>query len=443
MKNLYKNLVLGSFLAAVSVMPTLAQDVCKDVDANQVLYKKYTDNYAGPDLEKIKTAIAAAEEYIQKYEPCKDDKGALLYADQVNYFKGALPERKTFVANAETALQGQKLYDRFNAALKTNPANVGEIISSGKAIAEKYPDADTTLDVAIVIASAAFDENIAKGASSSYNADLITYAKKSIAMIEAGKTSKTYGAGAYGLKSKDNALGILNYSLGLAMVNDPAQKKDAGVYFYKSAQYTSPFKKNPLLYQAIGANYLDEILVLDKKRTDIITANGGKDNDESLAIEAMQRGYAERALDAYAKAYSFAKAEPTKFKKEYLDGLSGKLKGLYTTRFEGKTLDNVDTYATAATSKTLVDPSTTVEPIKEEVPAPATTTPPTSGTTTAPATTTPATTPATKPATTTTPAKPTAPATTPKADASTEASTTASTDKTKAKKPTPKKKGTR
>ncbi len=444
MKKIYKNLALGGFLtlfAAVTAVPSLAQDVCKDVDANTALYKKYTDNYAGPELTKIETAIAAAEEYIQKYEPCKDDKGALTFADQVNYFKGALPERKEFVKKSADAAVGQKLYDRFNASLKAKPANPGETIESGKAILAKYPDADGSVDIAIAVASAAFDELIAKSTASTYNTDLVTYAKKAIAMIEAGKKTENFGVGVYNLSKKTNsaaanksaALGILNYSIGLAMLNDPAQKKEAVNYFYKSAQYDSPFKNNPLLYQAIGANYLDEIIALDPKRKDIIKANGDKDNDESLAIEAMQRGYADRALDAYARAYKSAKAD-TKQKKEYVDGLSTRLKELYANRFTGKTLDNVDTFAATAASKTLVDPATAVTPVKEETPATTTTTPPTSGSTT---------TPATKP-TPTAPAKPVSSTTTKPAEASTEAEkTTATMTKAKAKKPTPKKKGTR
>ena len=450
MKTIYKNLALGIFLAVFAVVtaaPSLAQDACANIEENQALYKKYTDNYAGK-VEQVKVAIEAAKQYIEKYGACIDPKtNAPTYAEQVNYLKGALPEREEFVKKTEQGVADKAMYDRFNTAAKAK--NVPEILASGKEITTKYPD---SLDVNIIMASAAFDEVIAKPTVTTYNNDVITFAKKSLEQIEAGTKSASgkYGALSYQLGSKNNALGILNYSIGYTMLLDPTKKKEAAPYFYKATQHESNVKNNPVIYQAIGANYLDEILVLDKKRTDIIKAAGDKDTEESLAVEAMQKGYAERAMDAYARAYKSAKDDP-KQKKEYVDSLSGRLKELYASRYTGKTLDNVDTYVTTVTSKSLTDPAAKVEPVKEDPPAttPATTTTPDSSTTTKPATT-PATTPTPKPATTTpakpattTPTKPvSSTTTTTKPETTTDVDTTTAT-KPKAKKPAPKKKGTR
>jgi tetratricopeptide (TPR) repeat protein len=442
MKAIYKNLALGIFLtvfAAVTAAPTFAQDVCKDVDANQALYKKYTDNYAGT-LEQVKTAIAAAEEYIQKYEACKDDKGVATFAEQVNYFKGALPERKDFVDKSVKAADGAKLYDRFNTAAKAK--NVAEILASGKEVVAKYPN---DLDVIIIMASAAFDEVIAKPTVTTFNNDAITYSKSAIEKIEAGVKSESgnYGAWGYVLKNKNNALGILNYSIGNTLLLDAAKKKEAAPYFYKAAQVESNIKNEPIIYRAIGANYLDEVVALDKKRTEIIKAAGDKDTEESLATEAMQKGYAERAINAYARAYKIAKGDPKK--KDLVEPLATTLKQLYAFRYTGKTLDNIDTYVATVTSNTLVDPTTTVTPVKEEVPTtPATTTP---GTTTPANNTAPATTATPKPATTTAPKPATTPtkpvsSTTAKPETTTDVNATA-TAKPKTKKPAPKKKGTR
>jgi len=448
MKTIYKNLTLGIFLALFAVVtasPSFAQDACANIEENQALYKKYTDNYAGT-VAQVKVAIEAAKQYIEKYGACMDPKtNAPTYAEQVTYLKGALSEREEFVKKTEQGVADKAMYDKFNAAAKAK--NVPEILASGKEILTKYPD---SLDVMIIMTSAGFDEVIAKPTVTTYNDDVVTYAKKAIEQIEAGKPSKNYGALSYQLANKNNALGILNYSIGYTMLLDPAKKKEAAPYFYKATQHESNVKNNPVIYQAIGANYLDEILTLDKKRTDIIKAAGDKDTEESLAVEAMQKGYAERAIDAYARAYKSAKGDP-KQKKEYVDSLSGRLKELYASRYTGKTLDNVDTYVTTVTSKSLTDPASKVEPVKEDPPAttPATTTTPDSNTTTKPATT-PATTTTPKPATTTptkpattTPAKPGSSATTTtKPETTTDIETTATT-KTKAKKPAPKKKGTR
>lgn len=419
MKNIYKNLLLGTALTVcAAVAPTYAQDVCADIEANTALYNKYIANY-DKGIAQQKVAVEAAKEYIQKYENCatKDAAGAetKTFAEQVKYFKESIPALEKSISDVEKLEADKAMYAKFNTAAKAK--NVADILASGKEVVAKYPNENTTLDVVIVMASAAFDELLAKPTVNTYNADLITYAKKAIEMIEAGKTSKNYGIFTYSLGTKTKALGVLNYSIGLAMLNDPAQKKDASAYFYRSSQYDSAFKNAPLLYQAIGANYLDEFLALDKKRLEVVKDNNGQDNEESLAIEAMQRGYADRALEAYARAYKNAKAERAP-RKEYVDSLATRIKEFYAFRYEGKTLDNVDTYTTTIVSKPLTEPKTEITPVKEEVPA---------TTTTTPATTTPATTTTT---TTTTPTKP-------------ETNTTADTTAPKAKKPAPKKKGTR
>ena len=426
MKTIYKNLVPGIFLTAFAAFaaPVFAQDVCADIEANTALYNKFLTNYEPKNpVAQRKIAVEAGKEYIQKYEACttttKDASGnetkTPTYAAQITYFKENIPGLEKDIAAVETFERDKPMYDKFKAGLAAK--NVADIVSSGKEILSRYPDDKDSLDVAVTIASATFDELLAKPTASAYNADLITYAKKAIEKIEAGKTSPTFGYGNYKLGKKENALGVLNYSIGLAMLTDPAQKKEASTYLYKSAQYESVFRNRPLLYQAIGANYLDEFIAIDKKRNDIIKANENKDNEESLALEAMQRGYADRAIDAYARAYKVAKADKT-FKKDYIDSLAAKLKDLYAFRFRDKTLDAVDPYVATVTSKPLADPKVAVVPVQEEVPA---TTPATSGSTTTPA----------KPVSSTT-----APATTTKVE-------TTATTKPATKKPTPKKKGTR
>lgn len=430
MKTIYKNLVLGIFLtvfAAAFAAPTFAQDVCADIDANTALYNKFIASY-DKGIAQRKIAVEAGKEYIQKYEACatvtKDAQGVetktLTYAAQITYFKENVPVLEKAIVKEENDVIDKAMYDRFNAAGKSK--NVADIMTSGKEVVAKYPD---SLDVLIVMAVAGFEEINAKPTVTTYNNDVMDSAKKAIALIEAGKvTSKKYGAFTYQLVSKPNALSVLNYTIASVLLTDPTKKAEAASYFYKATQNESKIKSIPRVYQAIGSNYVDEFLKIDKDRKDKIKAAGDKDTEETLALEAMQRGYAERALDAYAKAYKNAVA--AKEKKEYMDTLSTRLKELYAFRFDGKTLDNVDTFVTTASGKTLVDPTTTVTPVKVEVqPETPATTPTKPGTTTKPAATTP-----TKPVSSTTPA--------------TEAGTTAATTtKAKAKKPAPKKKGTR
>jgi hypothetical protein len=467
MKTIFRFLALGILItvfSAVTVTSSFAQDGAAEKAA---LYKTYIDNYDKPELAKKEAAIQAAKQYIEKYGANEADK------EQVDYFKTAIPdlekgiaEIKAAAVNAEKAKATQALFTRFDKGVKgmNGKADSVETYAAGKEIVAGDPN---FLDVIIVLGSVGFDQAVLPTPVDTYNNDTIQYAKMAIQKLEANTPSKTgnYGVLQYAYKNKDypdgksNALGWMNYNIGYITYyrqgkDNPAKKKEALPYLYKATQYTSFNQKNPFLYQTIGAWYLDEAIKIDKDRKAKITAAGDKDTDETLAMLAMQKGYADRAIDSYARAYKFAKDDKNS-KKEYTDNLYARLKELYVFRYDGKT-EGIDEFVASVQSKPLPDPSAAITPVKDE-----TTTPPaTTSTTTSPATTTPATpaTPApakpTPAATKPTPATSTKPATTPTkppttqkaetpADVSETTPTTAKTDKTKAKKTTPKKKGTR
>jgi hypothetical protein len=446
MKTIYKNLALGMMLtvfAVFSVAPVSAQT---PQDEKTKLYNTYIENY-DKSLDKQKIALAAAKQYVEKYGANAEDK------EQVDYFKGAIPALEEGINKVERETKEKEttgaLFGKFNAANKAK--NIPEIFASGKEILAKQPD---FLDINLVLASAGFDQAVLATPVDTYNNDTINSAKAAIQQIEANKPSATgdYGAINYIYRNdkytdtKSNALGWMNYTIGYITYyrqgkDNPAKKKEALPYFYKATQYNSFNKTNPFVYQTIGAWYLDEAIKIDAKRKELIKAAGDKDTDETLAMLAEQKGYADRAIDAYARAYKFAKDDP-KQKKEYTDNLYSRLKELYTFRYEGKT-EGIDQFVATVQNKPMPDPTTAITPVKEETPAATTTTPNTNNVTT-PATTTPATTAPTKPATTntakpaatTTPTKPVNMTTTtkPAADA---------TAKAKAKTTTPKKKTNR
>lgn len=464
MKTIFRFLALGILMAvfsAVTVTSSFAQDVCKDVEPKQALDKEFRDNYDKvQDLAKQEIAVKAGKQYIEKYGECAADK------DFVQYLKDNLPGIEKGIADAKKAQEvkikaeaTQALFTRFDTAVRgTNgKANAPEVYASGKEIVAGDPN---FLDVIIVLGSVGFDQAILPTPVDTYNEDTIQYAKMAIQKLEANTPSKTgnYGVLQYAYKNKDypdgksNALGWMNYNIGYITYyrqgkDNPAKKKEALPYLYKATQYTSFNQKNPFLYQTVGAWYLDEAIKIDKDRKVKITAAGDKDTDETLAMLAMQKGYADRAIDAYARAYKFAKDDKNS-KKDYTDNLSARLKELYVFRYDGKTV-GIDEFVATVQSKPLPDPSAAITPVKDE-----TTTPPATTSTTTPAETAPAKpTPAVSkptPATSTTPkpaTTPTKPPTTQKAetpaDVSETTTTTAKTDKTKAKKTTPKKKGTR
>lgn len=438
MKTIFRVLMLGIMMSAVTTVSVFAQDVCAEIEAKQALYKKFTDNYAGT-LDQKKSAVEAGDQYIGKYGACADDKAI------VDYLNTHLPTMKTFIKTQEGNIAKGALYKSFDTAV--DASNVPNVFSTGKAILAKEPE---FLDVTLALANSGFDQIEKNPTVTTYNEDVLNYSRTGLQQIEAGKKSQTegYGAKQYSYKTdkypdgKNNALGALNYNIGYIMYyrqgkDNPAKKKEALPYFYKSTQYNSFAKNFPLVYQTIGAWYLDEAIRIDGERQKLIIAADNKDTPETLAMLGMQKGYADRAIDAYARAYSLAKADPKN--KPYADTLYAKLKELYNFRYNGKT-EGIDQFVATVMSKPMPAPTTEVTPVTEAVPATTTTT---SGAAkqssmTSDDTSTSATDTTDRgKATTTKTSVTTDPKTTPSG------TTTTTKPKTVVKKPAPKKKGTR
>ncbi len=438
MKTIYRVLVLGLLtmaLTAVTATSLFAQDPCADVEAKQAVYKRFTDNYASKDIAKRKIAVEAGKEYNQKYGNCPDDK------EIVTYLNSTVPGIEKGITAAEGSIIKNELYTRFDTALKAK--NTADIFSVGKEILAQEPD---MLDVTLVLATAGYDQAAAKPPVDTYNNEAISYARSAIQKIESGTKSTTgdFGVLTYSYKNKDNALGWMNYIVGYVDYYRLGKKEEGLSYLYKAAMAPSgsTTKTNAFLYQTIGAHYRDEVVRLGKEIVTKIEV-AGKETDETKAIFALEKGYADRAIDAYARAYKAADPKD----KAYKDGLYATIKEIYKLRFEGKE-DGVDAYVATLTSQPMPDPTTKVMPVVEE----STTTATTSGAA-SPMTTTPA---ATKPATmmdtkkpVTTPAKPATttdskkPPTKPMSSTETESTTKITVTKTSAKKSAPKKKGTR
>lgn len=439
MKTILRILTLGIFMTAltiVSATSAFAQDVCTEIEAKQALYADFTKNYAGT-LEQRKAAIQAGKQYVSKYGACAEDK------EIVSYLNTNIPPMEKAIADEEGKAKKATLYSNFNTAAKGK--NTADIFASGKEILAKEPD---NIDVIITLANAGFDQSIANPPIDTYNNDVITYSKTAIEKIESGKKSEGYGVYTYGFKNekfkdtKSNALGALNYNIGYIMYHrqgkdNPAKKKEALTYFYKATQYDSASKNDPTVYQAIGAWYLEEAIRLDTERNAKLKEAGNKDTEETLNLLGLQKGYADRAIDAYARAYKLASANTDPKNKAYKDALYTKLKELYAFRYDGKT-EGIDAFVATVSTKPMPDPSTEVTPVKEAAPETTSTTSNTTSTTAKPSAVTSDTATAVQPSRNTT-VNTTATKTADSANAAKPAATT----KAVVKKPAPKKKGTR
>ncbi|HEX9959326.1 MAG TPA: hypothetical protein VGB00_00170 [Pyrinomonadaceae bacterium] len=373
MKTIIKVLSLGMMLMVFAVAPAFAQEECEG------LYKKWLDNYKGTDAQK-QTAIDAGKEFISKCNTAEQ-------AEIIKYLQVQVPK-------LEGTLKSKSTIDCFNNAVKdAKNVNADNAFRCGKEILAGNPD---QIDVPLVLASIGFDKAVAKPPVDTYNADAINYARMAIQKIEAGKTSPQYGAYGFTYKNKDNALAWMNYTIGYITYFNQKNKRDALPYLYKATRFETGAKDNPkniaLIYQAVGDYYRDEYNRLDDERAKLATEAKDKTPEEAkvLADKAkelllLQKGYADRMIDAYGRAYSFAApADPA-----YKTGLLNDLKVLYTFRYDNKPPAALETYISGLNSRPMPDPTSTVSPVVDTTTT-ATTTPASTGslTTTAPTTTT-------------------------------------------------------
>ncbi len=358
--------MLGVFMAVLAVVsPTFAQDVCADIEANTALYEEYTKNFKGT-LEQKKTAVKAGNEYIQKYAACAD------YEPQITYLKRAVPTLEKTIAEMEAEAAKQKRYARFNAAVPAG--NAAEIFASGEDILKYEPE---FIEIIIVLASVGLDEAAVKQ-NDTFNSKAISFAKSAIKKIEGGKTSDTYGLFGWEYKTKENALGWMNYTIGYIEYYRLNSKESGLNYLYKATQMDSEVKDRDFIYVLMGERYAAKAEALNKEIVEIIKAEE-KETFESKTKFALSKGYVDRAIEAFAKGYEVAKANMSKetdaAKKtemtKYVDGLFNTLKTLYKFRYETveeplaepELVQQLNSHIAAVSRKPLPSPTSEVQPV--------------------------------------------------------------------------------
>ncbi len=363
----FNSALLVAAVLALGAVAGLAQDPCADTEAIAALDAKFRDNYAG-DLAKRKIAVAAGKEYIEKYGSCEASK------DFVDYLNSYLPGMEDAIKAEEDKAAMAGLLKRFNDSLTAN--NWNEVYASGKEILAKKPD--EYRDAELVLGSIGLDETAKNPSVTTWNDDTLKYAKMAIADLEAGKTFKTFGVAPFKYKNKEDALGWMSYTVGYITFFDKKDKKGGLSYLYKATQLNSDTKSNPVVYESIGAYYYDDVRSLAKEIQEL-AAKQSPDNTEEQAKQlvdqinakvGMVNGTAEAAIDAYARAYTFAKAKK-ETPKAYIDSLYKNLQDLYKVRFN-KT-DGVDAYIASTVNKPMPNPLNPIAPINDPDPSTAST----------------------------------------------------------------------
>lgn len=335
-------------------------------------YVKWVENYKEQNPEKQKVAHEAGKAFLAKCPGVENDQ----YVNAV----------KKWVAKYEDAVVKFGVRNKYQEAAKALNAQQGTkdyapLFAAGKELAAAEPE---NLAVLLDLTNAGI-----LSANKSLEPDTISYARRALALVEAGKgTPEEFKL--LSAANKDEAVAALNYRLGLLMRN--SSPDEAVTHLLKVAQGNSPLKSDPSLYFYLAQAYAPGYTKLAGDYNARF-ANQPETPESALAQAKLNQSL-ERILDAYARAIALntkTDAASVKFKADTTATLTSLYKQSHNDSDAGLT-----EFISGSATRRLPLPS-------DPVPTPA-----------APATTTTQTTPATTPASTTpapaATAKPTTPA---------------------------------
>lgn len=428
MKTIFRSMSLGlaaAVFVAAGAASALAQDSttpsqCADVETFNTLYGKFTptigsEKRGGKDvavflpktLEEKQAALANAKEILEKYGACPKPASPTAGVDftaNVAYVKAWVPVIEANIKSFELG----KIFTRYDNGIKSE--NYDEAFAAGREILAKQPDnLNILVPLGVVGLYQSYKNNF------KYNDESVRYAQQALALIKSGKelpkknetTTKIPTAGVFQYEyTKDDAISELTYALGYINFYAKKDQKAALPYYYEVSQLPGRYRTEPRVYATIGSAYAEAGAKVGQELADLIAKQkAAKTEAEKAAFEpeiqaklGLFNGYTERIIDAYARAYTNAKASKTP-DKAYTDSLYKILQDTYRRRFDK--IEGLDAYVAATVAKPLPNPTSTVTPVLDPEPVKATGA---ATTVTAPAATTPvaATAPATKVTTTTT-----------------------------------------
>ncbi len=378
MKTLFRVTMLGLLMViftAVSVSPIMAQD--GDQKLKTELYNKFVKHYDKETITDKKLALEAAEEYIAKFNTPADK-------DQVTYYKSQITYLKDWIKYTETqaekerlaAIEAEKLV-KTNARLKTfdtairaayktpTAENWGKLFDAGDEVVDN--DAQYALNFKILMAAAGSVYLVEpKDHIDTYNNKIIGYAESVIRDISSGKTSETYGEYNFKFNTKDVALAKMNIVIGNIKLNRQNKDEEGISHYYKSLQND----KNWDAYRIIGNWYKNKAAKIGTIR-ETLDKNDEANIPKIKEYVAMEKGYVERAIDAYARSYSLAKAD-SKLETAKKTALYDELKGLFAFRYSEpkeavmKTDTSINSYVAQIDKKAMPNPATEVTPVVSE-----------------------------------------------------------------------------
>jgi len=380
MKTIIRFFSMLALVGGIAVTGALAQNPCDDVDTPTAHYTKFTEQWTPLDASlkankppaeaALQEAINTGKAFIEKWGACE------AWAQQAKF----VTTNVSRFEKARAAVGDLKLFDRFDAAV--NADNTAEIYAAGKEILAKQPNNHNIKYVMAV----SVNREISKK-NNAFNADAVTYSKALLEGLKSGaikpdrkdkQNRDTVGVLKYEVPPQD-AISELTYTLGNVLYFGQNDKKSAMPYFYQTTQSAGLRKDFAPVYATIGSHYIDEAAPLGKEIADLIAKlKAAPTEEEKVKLdaeikgkEALFNGYTERAMDAFARAAKFAKAD-TPQGQTYKKSLEDEVKRLYKIRFEKDT--GVEQWVATATAKPLPDPTSPVQPVSDPEPTTTTTT---------------------------------------------------------------------
>ena len=326
MRRIIKLLALAAVIALVAI-PAIAQaDQCNDENKG-AWYTTFYNNYKG-DAAAQKVAYDAAKKYLGACPADPADKQAAFM--------------KKFVDAMDKLLDTNASADCFQKAVTAK--NYADQMKCGKQVLGTDPD---NVDINSIL-------GVVGLADAGMLNESANYARKAIALIEAGKPVKAY--------SHDQALAYLNWTIGKSKLQSaPA---DAINDLLKAAKLETEVKKNPQLYLDLSAAYEAgprAKLSADYKAS--LKPDQTETDQSKIILENLNR-VIDNQIDAMARAAALAPASAKQ-------GIVTELTSLYKYRNKAATDANVTELVANVLSKPIPD-----------VPAPVTSVPSTTPTST-------------------------------------------------------------
>lgn len=144
--------------------------------------------------------------------------------------------------------------ERYNEAYRLK--NWRLFLAFSKQIIAEEGNTPLALDVMLTFAAVGQRLTAYEG-ENLYNADTVFYAKKALDLIESGTETQARWGIFEPFKSKENALGWLNYITGYISYFRLNEDKKAIPYFYEATRHRAEFKYDAFIYHAVAIHYFD------------------------------------------------------------------------------------------------------------------------------------------------------------------------------------------